>query len=333
MQTTSVNICNLCIPCYCHCDYCLLSWDKHISGVSYDRSEAYARRIYGEIKRNRPELHFSFYCGYSMDHPHIEQMISFAKETASPSASFLQFNGMKMRNSEELMTYLLKLQALGITTIDLTLYGLQDHHDRFAGRKGDFDYLFRIMKTANQIGMGLVTDVALTAENASQINELVDLLEDHSPQRLSLFVPHTEGRGHRLDTVRFSAKTLELLNDKSRKYLNRNIYKTEAEWLKKCSFKEYHQRVLTVVLNRNNMDFYEQHSLDETVAYVERLDDDYYSQIPTLNELADCYGNPENQLFYRQRDLEMKYEKIFMQAYNLKLYDIHDETHCFVRHI
>lgn len=97
MQTASINICNLCIPCHCHCDYCLLSWDKQISGISYSRSESNARRLYSALKIQRPELAFSFYCGYSMEHLHIDQMISFAKETDSPAASFLQFNGMKMR--------------------------------------------------------------------------------------------------------------------------------------------------------------------------------------------------------------------------------------------
>lgn len=41
---------------------------------------------------------------------------------------------MKMRDDEELQSYLLKLKALGIATIDLTFYGLRQHHDQFAGR-------------------------------------------------------------------------------------------------------------------------------------------------------------------------------------------------------
>ena len=218
MQTASINICNLCIPCHCHCDYCLLSWDKQISGISYSRSESYARRLYSELKIQRPELAFSFYCGYSMEHPHIDQMISLAKEIDSPAASFLQFNGMKMRDDEELQSYLLKLKALGIATIDLTFYGLRQHHDQFAGRTGDFDYLLRIMKTANRLGIDVVVGVALTAENAGQINELVDLISTFSVQNLFLFVPHAEGRGYTLNPVRFSEKSLALLNETAKSF-------------------------------------------------------------------------------------------------------------------
>ena len=91
--------------------------------------------------------------------------------------------------------------------------------------------------------------------------------------------------------------------------------------------------MLTVVLNRRNIEFFEHNSLDETIAYVEGLDDDYYRRIPSLPELAERYGDADSPLFYRQRDLELKYEKQFIQDYNLSLYDIHDETHCFTRHI
>lgn len=189
------------------------------------------------------------------------------------------------------------------------------------------------MKTANRLGLDVVVGVALTAENADQINELVDLISTFSVQNLFLFVPHAEGRGYTLNPVRFSEKSLALLNDNSKKFFNRKLYQTEAEWMAKRNFQEYHRRMLTVVLNRHNIEFFEHNSLDETIAYVEGLDDDYYRRIPSLPELAERYCDADSPLFYRQRDLELKYEKQFIQDYNLSLYDIHDETHCFTRHI
>lgn len=331
MKTVSINICNLCIPCQCHCKYCLLSWKGSTSGVPYLRSEDYARRIYEEIKRDKKDLGFSFYCGYSMEHPNIEQMLAFARETGSSAASFLQLNGMKMRDDRELGAYLKNLHNQGIRVIDLTFYGMGESHDRFAGRKGDFDYLLRIMKAANGAEIAVTADVALTSQNAPEMGELLSVLKTLSPEKISLFVPHSEGRGRVLEPVRFSKAAFDSLDGEIQNMLNPRVFKTEAQWLSDGDFQPYEKRVVTVVLDQDNISFFEEKSLEEAISYVEQLDDDYYSHFPSLQELAARYGDPENTLFYRRRDLEMKYEKRFMEDHHLSLYDIHDETHCFVR--
>ena len=46
------------------------------------------------MKASRPEMNASFTFGYSMDHPHLYEAITFLKEIDSPQAQFLQCDGM-----------------------------------------------------------------------------------------------------------------------------------------------------------------------------------------------------------------------------------------------
>ena len=56
MKTTSILMQTLCVPCLCHCRYCLLSWDRHLTGAPYERSATYARRFANWLQANRPEI-------------------------------------------------------------------------------------------------------------------------------------------------------------------------------------------------------------------------------------------------------------------------------------
>jgi len=71
-----------------------MSWDGTPVGISWDRSMSFARRFISEVKASRPEMNASFTFGYSMDHPHLYEAITFLKEIDSPQAQFLQCDGM-----------------------------------------------------------------------------------------------------------------------------------------------------------------------------------------------------------------------------------------------
>ena len=78
MKTTSINILNLCVPCYNHCRYCLLSWNGKCLGIEYTRSVEYARNFYNWLKIAHPDIKFVYYFGYSMEHPDEDCDINLA---------------------------------------------------------------------------------------------------------------------------------------------------------------------------------------------------------------------------------------------------------------
>lgn len=331
MQTVSINVSNLCVPCENRCRYCLLSWDGKLRGVDYDRSAAYARRFYEWLKENRPDLSFAFYYGYSMEHPRLLDTIDFAREIGSPGGKFLQFDGMKFRDDSEIRVLLNALQAHGIEFIDLTFYGTREYHDRFAARKGDFDYMLRILKTANEVGLKVNCGIAMNHENADQAGELLDILRKYRLNHVFAFVPHGEGRGETLEPVRFRLCDYESLPDRVKELFNRKKFRPEGEWVREKTFSTPKKRVLTVGLTPENIDFFEKLGFAETIGYLEKLDDDYYAAIPPLKELAETYGAPDETRFYSERDLYLKYQRRYIREYGLSLTDMNDERFCFSR--
>lgn len=332
MQTRAINISNLCVPCECHCRYCLLSWQNKLLGIDYKRSESYAKRFYDWIKTNNLDLDFMYYFGYSMEHPNLLDAIDFMKSTESAGGEFLQFNGLKFRTKDELKELIQNIIKHGIKKIDLTFYGTKEYHDKFAGRVGDYDYLILILETANEMNLQVDIGIALNHENANQIEGLIKELEKYKIDRIYLFVPHAEGRGHALDSIRFNEEDYKSLGDKSKKYLNTKIFKSEAEWLKNNEFNTLENRVLTIVLTPENIEMFEKMSFEDTIKYIEKLDDEYFMVMPSLEELARLYGDPNNMAYYSQRDLYLKYQRQYIKDHQLNLiYDINDETHCFAR--
>ena len=330
MKTVSINVMNLCVPCQNRCRYCLLSYDGKVSGVDYKRSEAYAKRFYDWLCRNRPDLSFLFGFGYSMEHPDLLGAIDFCQSIGSATGEFLQFDGMKFRTDEELEALLRQLKDHGIKLIDLTFYGTEQYHDRFATRVGDYRLMMRTLAQANKTQLDVTVSIPITHENAGQMEDLMAELAQYRTQNIRCFVPHSEGRGRLLDSVRFSTADYDNLSDNVRRRINTTRFKTESDWLK-CGFPANEKRVLTVTLTPENVAFFEGLSFEETIAYLEKLDDDYYAAIPTVEELAKIYGDPNGDHYYSARDLHLNYQRRYIADHNIEIYDINDERQCFSR--
>ena len=218
----------------------------------------------------------------------------------------------------------------GIELIDLTFYGTEAYHDRFAARSGDYRLMMRTLGMANQIDLDVTVSIPITHENAYQMDALITELNRYRTQRIVCFIPHSEGRGRLLESVRFSVEDFNILSDDVRSRINWDRFKTEREWLRD-GFPSVSKRMLTVTLTPENVDFFEGLSFDETIAYLERLDDDYYTAIPTVEELAKRYGNPNGNRYYSARDLYLSYQRRYMADHGISIYDMNDERQCFSR--
>ena len=123
MKTTSIMLQNLCVPCACHCRYCLLSWSGQTVGVDYDRSQRYARRFHDWIGENRPELSFNFSFGYSMDHPKLFEALAFLQSIGSVSGEFLQCDGLRFRHEDEIEALMQGLTSFRTYVLGLDIPG------------------------------------------------------------------------------------------------------------------------------------------------------------------------------------------------------------------
>ena len=330
MKTTSINVMNLCVPCENRCRYCLLSYDGKVSGLDYRRSQNYAGRFYEWLRCNRPDLSFLFGFGYSMEHPQLLDAIDFCRSIGSATGEFLQFDGMKFRGKTELSALLSRLKEHGIKLIDLTFYGLEHYHDRFAARAGDFQLMIDTLEMANHVGLDVTVSLPLTHENAHQTEALIAQLQQYRTERIACFIPHSEGRGRSLNAIRFSEEDYRKLSENVRKRINTDRFKTESQWIRH-GFPISDKRVLTVTLTPDNIDFFENLSFEDTIAYLEKLDDDYYSAIPPVEVLAQQYGDLNGDRYYSARDLFLNYQHRYIAEQQLALYDVNDERQCFSR--
>ena len=323
MITKSINILNLNIPCHCHCRYCLLEWNGKTIGVDYDRSVNYAKSFYKWLKENRPDLGFTYYFGYSMEHPKLFEAIKFMQETNSPGGEFLQFDGMKERTKDELVEFLSNIKSSGIKLIDLTFYGLEEYHDKFAARQGDYNLMMNTLEVALNLGLNVEVGIPVTKENLNQLNELVEIFSTKNVD-LYLFTPHSIGRGKTLLNSKITVCDYESMNDNVKKYFKRENNRTQKEWLDNPPI-EVSVRTLTLSLLPSNIDDMENKSFEEVILELEEADDYFYSIIPSFNELLKKYVDVNDSRLYSKKDLYFIYRKKFVEENNLKIKDITDE--------
>ena len=325
MITKSINILNLNVPCYCHCRYCLLEWNGKTLGIDYDRSVRYAKSFYKWLKENRSDLKFTYYFGYSMEHPKLLEAIKFMQETNSPGGEFLQLNGMKERTNEELVNFLTEIKSSGIKLIDLTFYGLEHYHDKFAGRYGDYKLMMNTLEIALSIGLNVEIGIPVTKENINQLNEMVDTFSNKNVD-LFLFTPHSIGRGKTLINSKVTLEDYETMSEKVRKYFNRNNNRTQYEWLTNPP-EEVANRTLTLSLLPTNIEELETKNFEDVITELEENDDYFYSIIPSFNELLKKYADSSDNSLYSKKDLYAIYRKRFIRENKLDILDITDERY------
>lgn len=319
---------NLIVPCSCRCRYCLLAWDGKVIGCNYKRSEIYAKAFHDWLSSRHPEISFNFSFGYSMDHPELIQVIDFLNSIGSISGRFLQMNGLTFKNVEEKDALMRDLLRHGVQSVNFTFYGSENYHDQFAGRTGDFQHNLSMADAANQAGLSVSVGVALTAENYMQMDDLYSKLESRGISNVRLFIPHEERRGISLAGSRCSLKEYNRLSGKVRELLNRKVYRTESEWISATDLQPETKRSLLISLTQQNINWFEQIGFEETIKYMEDLDDEYYRNVPEFSVLLKQYGNPFVQELYGKRDLYQHYQKKYLHENSIDIYDVTDERQC-----
>lgn len=326
MKTVSVNIQNLCAPCNASCRHCLLNACHKATGVDYSRGEAFARSFYKWLKENRPELQGMYYAGYCMDFPEADKFAAYFREQTG--MTHFMFDGIAIRDEQQTQSFLISLQNAGIRRLHYTFYGLQAYHDRFAGRKGDFDYIMQTAKIARTMCMSVSAGIMVTMENLDQLEALVLLLKNAGITDITPLLPHGKGRGYALSDIRLTEAGYRQLPTCIREKLPRDKYRTEVQWLAQGSFPQQSVRHLTLSLTPENMARLEKMHPADMISELEEMDEAFYSKLPDMDTLALRYGKPENTQLFRFRDLYLQWQKRYMAEHPI-LPDMTDERYSF----
>lgn len=241
----------------------------------------------------------------------------------------MQCNGINIKSESETDKFVKNLKNAGIKNIDVTFFGDEKYHDQFAARKGDYQFMLQLAKSAVKEGIICSPTIVISEENKEILGKLLEVLIEITPiKNIHSFLPDYRGRGYLLEDSRLTARSYEILSDTVKRTLNIDRYKTEQEWLLSGELPEYTKRVLIITLRKDNIEMLENMACDEIIEYVEKLDTDYYNAIPTINELAKRYGNKHNTRLYRLRDLFWMWQKRYIQENHINIYDVTDERFC-----
>ena len=242
-------------------------------------------------------------------------------------------NGFAFRDDPELLALMGRIRAEGVKLIDLTFYGTEEYHDRFAGRKGDYRFMTRMLSAAVQAELPVNISIPLLRSNLDQMRELRALLSAYPGTRFSYFLPHSKGRGRALQDQRITRREFDTLPEEIRNTFVKIPHQTEAEWIADIGSRAFDKRALTLVLDQENIARFEAMPAEEILSFMEGLDDQYLSQMPSLPELAAKYGDPGNEQLFRFRDLALKWQQRFIADTGNTIYDMHDESHHFSVHM
>ncbi|MHB1483076.1 MAG: radical SAM family protein [Saccharofermentanales bacterium] len=331
MINKGLGIVNHNVPCSCACKYCFFRSCKKAYGIPYYRGEKIALR-FNEWRKEKMLTDFSlnYSISHCADYPELVNNIELNKLFGFTGYMFLQINGIDFKNKTELAKYFKNIKKAGVTNIDTTFYGLENYHDKFAARKGDFKYLFDIISASLDVGLASEPTFVILEENKNQLDELIFLLKNHIGNDVKIhgFLQDFRGNGEYLEGARLLRQSYDSLSDKVKNHINISRYKTENEWLKDNNFIQFSSRNLVLALRPDNIDMLEQMSCEEIINYIIDLDENYYNLIPSVEILAKSYGRQDCQKLYRQRDLHWKWQKQFIKDNKIVLHDVTDERLC-----
>jgi len=330
VETVSIGIQNLYVPCNCACKYCLLQSRGKAEGVDYNRGRKLAEKFvrWGKA-RNLNTLPY-YFISYCADYPELFDTIAFNRSNGFAGARFLQCNGMKIKSRAETDEFTARLKEAGIETLDITFYGNEKYHDRFAARTGDYQFMLQLAKSAEQNGISCSPSIVITEENKDMLDNLFsELSRVTDVSNIHSFLPDYRGRGYLMEDSRLTEKSYALLSAPEKRTFNIKRYKTEKDWLSGGKLPEYTKRALVITLREDNIKMLEAMTCDEIVSYVEKLDDDYYHAIPAVNQLAALYGDHNNTKLYRLRDLFWMWQKRYRDENHITTYNVTDERYCY----
>lgn len=228
METISIGIQNLYVPCNCACKYCLLQSCKKAEGVEYYRVKKIAERFVHWGKEKSLKYLPYYYISYCADYPELFDNILFNKSIGFVGASFLQCNGIKIKSVAETDKFVAKLKMAGINMIDTTFFGSEEYHDWFAARSGDYRFMIQLARSVVQHGIVCSPSVVVTEESKDMLDDLFNILVRVTHiDNIHSFLPHYRGRGYMMENSRLTEKIYKMLSDKVKSTINIKRYKTE----------------------------------------------------------------------------------------------------------
>jgi hypothetical protein len=302
--------------CHCRCRHCSLSNRGQMSRVPFERAAAIAEKFVRWRESDGPsDFHILFGLGSSYDLPLFLGWARFCRAHDLPVYDFLA-NGISMRSNAELDEMFRALEAVGITQVTTTFFGIGENHDRFVGRRGDYDFLVRLTRLAGARGFERGEGIYLSRTALRDIPELVTMLDGIPGLRTRHVEPWDyRGRAKRLERDRPLAAEVRALPDFVQRHINHGRYRSEGELVAQVLARDIPPRVTRyaeIPIGEDNVEQLETADCGALLQSLFGANTRFLDSLPPFEELAQRYGRRRGRRLYAIRDLEWKWTDRFL---------------------
>lgn len=306
------------VPCLCRCRHCSLRNVGTVTAVPFGRARALADRFVAwKAAQGIADFSIDIIAGYSCVCPELPEVIAFNASNGITSP-FLPLKGTRFQAEDELRRHMRHLAKLGVACVSLTFFGLRDRHDRFCGRKGDFEYTMLVARLAAECGLERQESIILAHDAAPDAPELIRLLDEIPNLKGRDIGPWDyRGRGKLLEDERLTIGDIERLPSELRQYLS-PACTSEAEWIKRIQAGRVPQktrRYYLLTVWEDNVDDLESLNCGQIIRGMREKNETFLRAIPSIPDLAALYGHEAGDRFYRLRDLEWKWTDLHLEAH------------------
>src|SRR5215471_20335992 len=265
-------------PCAHICRYCLVSETRKGSKLPFSRFERLVHRFYDWKISNQIDIGIRTFVGPSFDYD-IDTLKGVGRLRARRGGTFdiLNLGGLRIRDVEALKTWMDERQAAGIVGFHTSLAGCDSTHDRWNGRRGDFDYQISILRMAGERGMVRQERLFLTQNTLPVFDQLLDIMEGIPGEvRNRIVTPFFyAGLARRYEDERITEEIRDALPERILRLRRGRFseWRSEREWIPILMEAASQPRRIAMKLDvhEENIDRLEALSCEEIFAEQERL--------------------------------------------------------------
>jgi hypothetical protein len=307
-------------PCAHSCRYCLVG-RKKVTNIDFPRFAQVVERFLdwrNSLREPRPKILVGFEDSYEFDVATLKGLFDLYAKSGWTAAerNSVKLGGLERRTKSDMQAWLAaRRDDANLRIVHASLAGCDEVHDRWNGRRGDFELLVQAMTAATELGLRVhqrLFVVESTLPVAERLLDRLDAIPCNALRYLSTFV--YQGNAVRLENERITERTRDHLPDRLAQIELRHgtQWLSEREWIRAserdCTLEQPKQITLDLEITEGNLAVLENSPCDEIYDALSRSAQKAHALLPPRGALMRQYGDRDNHRIYASlEELERKW--------------------------
>jgi hypothetical protein len=330
-KVTSITIEANTSPCVNICRYCFVGdRDKLFAKFPFRRWMDFVQRFLDWKAENGDEAP-------AIDHGFPGPSFNFDLETygvlndwfirrVGTPITGIPLGGVRLLPPDQMRDWLKDRRAFGLTRIHASFSGHGPNHDRWVGRRGEFEFLISAFGLATQMGISTAATMFLTKSSLPELESLAAALDatgqDPVPKHIRLV--YYAGHGAHQEHERIDESDRAELPTFVREQLVHGLeLHSEREWvplvLNGSEPEPFSNVLLSLRLTPDNIDRLEALSCDEIVTELEAERRAFEARMPTFKWLAANCADTDGKRIYMKYDIFKLWRERYIQQAGIEV--------------